>query len=806
MKFPGYFLIVQDFINWAKTHGCPVGPGRGSGAGSLVAYSLKITDLDPLKYALLFERFLNPERVSMPDFDVDFCQANRGRVIEYVREKYGAEAVSQIVTFGTMSSKAVIRDVGRVLELPFMLCDKLSKLIPLEANKPLSLEKAMETEPQIQELIEAEEADELIMLAKKLEDLTRGLGMHAGGVLIAPGKISDYSPVYQADESASPVSMYDKGDVEDVGLVKFDFLGLRNLTIIEMAQNNIKNTTGDIVDVGKIPLDDQAAYQIFRDANTTAVFQFESTGMKKMLKTAHTTKFEELIAFVSLYRPGPMDNIPDFVARMKGQEFQYIHPLLEGILAPTYGIMVYQEQVMQAAQIIGGYSLGGADLLRRAMGKKKPEEMVKHREIFAEGAAKQGISREKSDEIFNYMEKFAGYGFNKSHAAAYALISYQTAWLKAHYPAEFMAATMSSELDNTDQLKHFYDDCRANGIEFLPPDINESDYRFTPYPNMKIRYALGAIKGTGEAAVESIIAARQSGGKFTGLLDFCERVGKEHMNRRTLEALIRGGAFDSIEPNRAMLLANIDLAMNNADQKAANANQGGLFDMMEDAIEPVQLVDAPMWSESEKLAEEKTVIGFYLSGHPFGPYAQEVRQIAPTKLGRLKPQDSVRLAGFVTAVRTMMGKRGKIAFVSLEDLSGQIEIMVSGHTLENCADYLKSDQVLIIESKVSRDDYGGGDGLRIMANQVMTLQMARERYARSLSLALAPGHDITRLAAILTTHRLPDTSHIPLQLSYSNGKASGKLKIAPKWMVTPSTALFDELETLLGSRAVRVNW
>lgn len=525
-----------------------------------------------------------------------------------------------------------------------------------------------------------------------------------------------------------------------------------------------------------------------------------------MLKTAHTTKFEELIAFVSLYRPGPMDNIPDFVARMKGQEFQYIHPLLEGILAPTYGIMVYQEQVMQAAQIIGGYSLGGADLLRRAMGKKKPEEMVKHREIFAEGAAKQGISREKSDEIFNYMEKFAGYGFNKSHAAAYALISYQTAWLKAHYPAEFMAATMSSELDNTDQLKHFYDDCRANGIEFLPPDINESDYRFTPYPNMKIRYALGAIKGTGEAAVESIIAARQSGGKFTGLLDFCERVGKEHMNRRTLEALIRGGAFDSIEPNRAMLLANIDLAMNNADQKAANANQGGLFDMMEDAIEPVQLVDVPMWSESEKLAEEKTVIGFYLSGHPFGPYAQEVRQIAPTKLGRLKPQDSVRLAGFVTAVRTMMGKRGKIAFVSLEDLSGQIEIMVSGQTLENCSDYLKSDQVLIIESKVSRDDYGGGDGLRIMANQVMTLQMARERYARSLSLVLAPGHDIARLAAILTAHRMPDTSHIPLQLSYSNGKASGKLKIAPKWMVTPSTALFDELETLLGSRAVRVNW
>ncbi|WP_424034960.1 DNA polymerase III subunit alpha [Neisseria bacilliformis] len=804
MKFPGYFLIVQDFINWAKTHGCPVGPGRGSGAGSLVAYSLKITDLDPLKYALLFERFLNPERVSMPDFDVDFCQSNRGRVIEYVREKYGAEAVSQIVTFGTMSSKAVIRDVGRVLELPFMLCDKLSKLIPLEANKPLSLDKAMEAEPQIQEIIEAEEAEELITLAKKLEDLTRGLGMHAGGVLIAPGKISDYSPVYQADESASPVSMYDKGDVEDVGLVKFDFLGLRNLTIIEMAQNNIKNTTGDIVDVGKIPLDDQAAYKIFRDANTTAVFQFESAGMKKMLKTAHTTKFEELIAFVSLYRPGPMDNIPDFVARMKGQEFQYIHPLLEGILAPTYGIMVYQEQVMQAAQIIGGYSLGGADLLRRAMGKKKPEEMVKHREIFAEGAAKQGISREKSDEIFNYMEKFAGYGFNKSHAAAYALISYQTAWLKAHYPAEFMAATMSSELDNTDQLKHFYDDCRANGIEFLPPDINESDYRFTPYPNMKIRYALGAIKGTGEAAVESIIAARQSGGKFTGLLDFCERVGKDHMNRRTLEALIRGGAFDSIEPNRAMLMANIDLAMENADQKAANANQGGLFDMMDDVIEPVKLAPAPAWSESEKLAEEKTVIGFYLSGHPFAPYEQEIRRFAPVSLGRLKTQDSVRVAGFATGVRTMNGKSGRFAIVQLEDRSGFAEVSVSGELLEEARERLKADQILIAECRVSRSDYNGGE-LRIRANSIMTLPQAREKFARSLTLTATPEADIPALAALLAAAR-KHNGGIPLRLRYRNGGASGEIDLQNQWQIEARAELFEQLQSLLGEYGVSVGW
>ncbi|UOO81861.1 DNA polymerase III subunit alpha [Uruburuella testudinis] len=806
MGFPGYFLIVQDFINWAKENGCPVGPGRGSGAGSLVAYALKITDLDPLEYALLFERFLNPERVSMPDFDIDFCQSNRGRVIEYVREKYGADAVSQIVTFGTMSSKAVIRDVGRVLELPFGLCDKLSKLIPLEANRPVSLEKAMELEPEIQTLIENEDAGQLIDLAKRLEDLTRGLGMHAGGVLIAPGKISDFSPVYQADESASPVSMYDKGDVEDVGLVKFDFLGLRNLTIIEMAQNFIAATTGEKVDVNHIPLDDPAAYKVFSSANTTAVFQFESTGMKKMLQKAKPTKFEEIIAFVSLYRPGPMDLIPDFIDRMHGAKFEYLHPLLSDVLAPTYGIMVYQEQVMQAAQVIGGYTLGGADLLRRAMGKKKVEEMVKQRATFVAGAAEKGINQQKADEIFDYMEKFAGYGFNKSHAAAYSLVAYQTAWLKAHYPAEFMAATMSSELDNTDQLKLFYDDARANGIEFLPPDVNQSDYRFTPDSQRRIRYALGAVKGTGEGAVEAIVAARENGGPFKDLLDFCERVGKAHINKRTIESLIRGGAFDSIDPNRAKLIANIDLAISNAEQKAANANQGGLFDLMEDAIEPVQLADMPEWSESEKLAEEKQVLGFYLSGHPFGPFAQEVRQFAPMRLSKLKPQDHVRVAGFVTAVRTIMGKRGKIAFATLEDQSGQAEVLISGQVLEECTGRLKADQVLIMECKISRDDYNGGDALRIMANQVITLQNAREKYARGLNLSLKPEHDIRRLAELLSTYRQTGAGQIPIRISYSNPAAYGELKTAAKWAVTPKAELFDSLQQLLGERSISVTW
>ena len=806
MGFPGYFLIVQDFINWAKQNGCPVGPGRGSGAGSLVAYALKITDLDPLKYALLFERFLNPERVSMPDFDIDFCQANRGRVIEYVREKYGKEAVSQIVTFGTLSSKAVIRDVGRVLQLPFGLCDRLSKLVPVEANKPLGLQAALDAEPEIRTLIEAEEAEELLTLALKLEDLTRNLGMHAGGVLIAPGRIADFCGVYQADEHSSPVSMYDKGDVEEIGLVKFDFLGLRNLTIIEMAQQFIRQTRGEDIDVNRIALDDQAAYQIFRDANTTAVFQFESSGMKQMLKTAHTTKFEELIAFVSLYRPGPMENIPDFVARMKGAKFEYMHPLLEPVLEPTYGIMVYQEQVMQAAQVIGGYSLGGADLLRRAMGKKKPEEMVKHREIFAEGAAKQNIDRAKADEIFDYMEKFAGYGFNKSHAAAYAYVSYQTAWLKAHYPAEFMAATMSSELDNTDQLKVFFDDAQrpVNGIRFLPPDINQSFYRFIPNANNEIRYALGAIKGTGEAVVNQIVAEREANGAFTGLLDFCERMGK-HINRRSVEALIRGGAFDALEPNRAMLLANVDLALQNAEQKSQSANQGGLFDMFDDVIDDIQMQPAPAWSEAVQLAEEKTAIGFYLSGHPFSPYREEVRRVAPVSLAKLSEQDGTqRVAGFATSIRTIMTKRGKMLAIMLEDDESKQEVLVQGDILaELPREVLQADQILICDCRVYRNESGE---LRLNANTVRTLNQARVAYADCLTLTLQPAHDIDTLAQLLLPHtQMEEERRIGLRFRYQNERAYGELLPAPQWRIALTEPLLAALAHLLGDKAISID-
>lgn len=817
MGFSGYFLIVQDFIIWAKQNGCPVGPGRGSGAGSLVAYSLKITDLDPLKYALLFERFLNPERVSMPDFDIDFCQANRGRVIEYVREKYGKNAVSQIVTFGTLSSKAVIRDVGRVLQLPFGLCDRLSKLIPVQANKPLSLAEAIEAEPEISQLVREEEADVLMNLAMKLEDLTRNLGMHAGGVLIAPGKISDFCGVYQADESSSPVSMYDKGDVEEIGLVKFDFLGLRNLTIIEMTQSFIKQTTGKVIDVNEADVTDQATYQIFRDANTTAVFQFESTGMKKMLSQAKTTNLEELIAFVSLYRPGPMDLIPEFLERMKGAEFEYMHPLLKSVLEPTYGIMVYQEQVMQAAQVIGGYSLGGADLLRRAMGKKKPEEMAKHRDIFAQGAEKHGIDREKADEIFDYMEKFAGYGFNKSHAAAYAYVSFQTAWLKAHYPAEFMAATMSSELDNTDQLKIFYDDARhkLNGISFLPPDVNESFYRFIPNNKKQIRYALGALKGTGEAAVNAIVAARECGGKFKNLFDFCERVGKQHANRRVLEALINGGAFDSIEPNRAMLLANIDLALQHVAQKEENANQGGLFDELDSGQTQIEMTYVEPWPISQQLAEEKLSVGFYLSAHPFSPYEEEIRKIARQPLAKLSPtqyDETELVAGFVTSSRVINGKNGKFVVLQLEDTSGKQEISIRGELFDdlwqNSRETLATDQIVICQCSIREDKFSGSqNNLRLLAHSVQRLKEAQISLARALHIRLNEANQVMQLAEILRPHTQvnPNQHRIPVRLYYEDEHVRGELLTDGKWRVHLTAYWLDELQTWLGKNNVWID-
>ncbi|MDF0604215.1 DNA polymerase III subunit alpha [Neisseriaceae bacterium TC5R-5] len=813
MGFPGYFLIVADFIIWAKNNGCPVGPGRGSGAGSLVAYSLGITDIDPLAYALLFERFLNPERVSMPDFDIDFCQDNRYRVIEYVRQKYGAEAVSQIATFGTMASKAVVRDVGRVLDLPYTFCDGISKLIPAAPGKQYSLDDAVEMEPVLKTRLEnEEELRELWILAKKLEGLTRNIGMHAGGVLIAPGRITDFCPMYQASaDGAVPVSMLDKDDVEKVGLVKFDFLGLRNLTIIELAVRYIKTLDPSFTtDLNLLPFTDPAAYKVLQQANTTAVFQLESEGMKRLLEKLKPDRFEDIIAVLALYRPGPLGSgmVDDFILRKAGkQAVDYYHPDLQACLDPTYGVIVYQEQVMQISQIIGGYTLGGADMLRRAMGKKKPEEMAEHRGKIAQGAANKGYDPKLAEMLFDLMAKFAEYGFNKSHTAAYAVVSYQTAWLKAHHTAAFMAATMSSELDNTDQLKVFYDDSISskNNLSFLPPDVNHSFYRFVPVDRHHIRYALGAIKGTGESAVDHIVATREAGGPFTNLFDFCRRTDKKMVNKRVIESLIRAGAFDSIEPNRAKLFINVALAMSAAEQEHANANQGGLFDLFDDAAAPaVDMVDSRPWSDAVKLSEEKLAIGFYFSGHPFSAYEKEVRGFIKTSLARLSPRKEPQLlAGFVTGIRVKVGNRGKMAFVQLDDGSTKLEVSLFAESYEANRSRLKEDVVLVVEGKVSEDSFAGG--LRIIADKVYDLGEARSHFARSLSLQLTEQIDISTLKAQLHPFR-SEAAGCPVRIHYRNAEACGDLMLPPSWGVRLDDGLLIALKDWLGEKRVKVQW
>jgi len=818
MGFPGYFLIVADFIRWGKGNGVPVGPGRGSGAGSLVAFSLGITDLDPLRYALLFERFLNPERVSMPDFDIDFCQDNRWRVIEYVRDKYGHDAVSQIATFGTMSSKAVIRDVGRVLDMPYNFCDQLSKLIPVEQNKPLSLEKALEAEPQLkQRLEEEEEVRELFELARRLEDLTRNIGMHAGGVLIAPGKLTDYCPLYSADAGGSVVSQYDKGDVELVGLVKFDFLGLRNLTIIDLAVRYIEKLTGTLPDLNALTFDDPRAYQILKDANTTAIFQVESEGMKKLLKKLQPDRFEDIIAVLALYRPGPLGSgmVDDFILRKKGQQkIDYFHPDLKGCLEPTYGVIVYQEQVMQISQIIGGYTLGGADMLRRAMGKKKAEEMDKHRATIAEGAAKKGYDPELAKQLFDLMTKFAEYGFNKSHTAAYAVVTYQTAWLKAHHCAAFMAATMSSEMDNTDTVKVFYDDTLANGITVLGPDVNASEYRFVPVDRKTIRYGLGAVKGTGEQAVNVILKARESGGPFKDLFDFCERVDKRMVNRRTIEALIRAGAFDSLDDHRARLMASVGVAIEAAEQAERNAMQVSLFDVFAGDAEQdhsPQYVEVPRWKERQKLAEEKLALGFFFSGHPFNEVKQEVARFARRPLSQLEPRKEPQLlAGLVMGVRAKITSRGKMVFMLLDDGSAAQEVQIFSETLDTERDKIREDEVLIVEGKVQRDDFAGEGKVRVVAERLLTLAEARGRFARHLRLSLngqASGANasgaVQRLRSLLAPY-MP--GNCPVLLSYRNADAVCELTFGENCRVRLEDDLLMALGDWLSSENVRVDY
>ena len=744
MGFPGYFLIVGDFINWAKKNGCPVGPGRGSGAGSLVAYSLKITDLDPLQYNLLFERFLNPERVSMPDFDIDFCQANRDRVIDYVKDKYGRDAVSQIVTFGTMAARAAIRDVGRVLDMSYMFCDGISKLIPNKPGQHITIDGAIKAEPILAERLEKEdEVKTLLALAQKLEGMTRNVGMHAGGVLIAPGKLTDFCPLYQQPGSSSAVSQYDKDDVEAIGLVKFDFLGLATLTILELARDMIvkRHKGQENFAFENIPLNDVATYKLFADGRTESVFQFESRGMQGMLKDARPSRLEDLIALNALYRPGPMDLIPSFVARKHGREVvEYPHPLVEKVLSETYGIMVYQEQVMQTAQVLGGYSLGAADLLRRAMGKKKAEEMAEHREIFRKGAGVNGLSEEKADEVFDLMEKFAGYGFNKSHAAAYSLLAYHTGWLKVHFTAEFFCSNMTIEIDDTDKLKVLFEDALKFGMTFDPPDVNRGTHRFEPVSDKVIRYGLGAIKGTGQQAIDAIVKAREEGGLFTSLFDFCVRVDRSRLNKRTVEALVKAGAFDSLQRNRASLAASIDRAFDFSTAAAANANQGGLFDMMGDdahgsSTQEPELVDVLPWGVKEQLTHEKTAVGFYLSGHLFDAVEREVRLFAKRKIDELiDSREPQLLAGIVSDLRIINAQRGKLAIFKLDDKSAMMEATADEAMINANRHLFKDDELIIVMAKMQVDRFSGG--YRLSIQQVWDLPAARCRFGKFLRVSV----------------------------------------------------------------------
>jgi len=811
MGYAGYFLIVADFISWARSNGVPVGPGRGSGAGSLVAYALGITDLDPLKYDLLFERFLNPERVSMPDFDIDFCQDGRDRVIDYVRKKYGEDSVSQIATFGTMAARAVLRDTGRVLDLGYNFCDQIAKLVPVQPGKNITLQDAREMEPLLaQREKKEEEVRDLLELAGKLEGLTRNVGMHAGGVLIAPGKLTDFCPLYAAEGATHVISQLDKDDVEAIGLVKFDFLGLTTLTVLDWAERYVRTMGQKDFSIEALPLDDKAAYAMLASGNATGVFQFESRGMRDLLKQAPPTRFEDVIALVALYRPGPMELIPEYILCKQGKKrVDFVDPRLEPILAPTYGIMVYQEQVMQIAQVIGGYSLGAADLLRRAMGKKKAEEMAEHRDIFVAGAEKNGLQRNRAMQLFDLMEKFAGYGFNKSHAAAYALLAYQTAYMKTHHASAFMAANMSAVMDDTDKVRQFRDDALANGLSVLPPDINASGYRFVPVDLKTVRYGLGAVRGTGRSAIDSIVEARKAGA-FTDLFDFCRRVDKRLVNRRCIEALVRAGAFDGVNANRASLLASAGRAIEAAEQAERASSQNSLFGESDPAhTAGLVLVDARRWDLKQHLTEEKAALGYCLSGHLFSVYERELANFPRTPLARLSAAgERVWIAGVVSAARVQMTRRGRMMMVMLDDGTAQLELSVFNELFEKHRDKIKEDRLLVVQGKVQRDEFI--NGLRVTAEDVLDLAAMRARFSARLRIAMNGGtdkvRDPKRLMDLLAPYRAAGESGCPVLVHYENDGASCDVALGEAWRVRPDDLLLGELSSWLSPEAVQFQY
>ncbi|KFI11418.1 DNA polymerase III subunit alpha [Vibrio coralliilyticus] len=824
MGFPGYFLIVMEFIQWSKDNDIPVGPGRGSGAGSLVAYALKITDLDPLEYDLLFERFLNPERVSMPDFDVDFCMDKRDQVIDHVAEMYGRDAVSQIITFGTMAAKAVIRDVGRVLGHPFGFVDRISKLVPPDPG--MTLEKAFKAEPALPELYEAdEEVKELIDMCRILEGCTRNAGKHAGGVVISPTTITDFAPIYADAEGHFPVTQFDKNDVETAGLVKFDFLGLRTLTIIDWALGlinpRLEREGKDPVRIESIPLDDAASFRLLQNSETTAVFQLESRGMKELIKRLQPDCFEDIIALVALFRPGPLQSgmVDNFIDRKHGREAisypdeKWQHESLKEILDPTYGIILYQEQVMQIAQVLSGYTLGGADMLRRAMGKKKPEEMAKQRATFEDGAVKNGVDGELAMKIFDLVEKFAGYGFNKSHSAAYALVSYQTLWLKMHYPAEFMAAVMTADMDNTEKVVGLVDECFRMKLKVLPPDINAGLYRFNVDENGAIVYGIGAIKGVGEGPIEAILEARNKGGHFKDLFDFCARIDLKKVNKRVIEKLIYAGALDRLGPHRAAMMASLNDAVKAASQyhQAEAFGQSDLFGVLTEAPEEVEhkYTKVPAWPEKVWLEGERDTLGLYLTGHPINAYIKELGKYTSCRLKDATPtrrDQSVTVAGLVIAARVMTTKRGtRIGIMTLDDRSGRMEVMLFSDALDRYAELLEQDKILVVSGQVSFDDFNGG--LKMSAREVMDLGTAREKYARGLSVSIEQSQIddqfFERFSKILEPYK---AGTVPVHIYYQRSDARARLTLGTEWRVTPSDELIDNLKQLLGKSQVELEF
>jgi len=820
MGFPGYFLIVADFIRWAKDNGIPVGPGRGSGAGSLVAYALGITELDPIRYELLFERFLNPERISLPDFDVDFCMDRRDEVIDYVSLRYGRDHVSQIITFGTMAAKAVVRDVGRVLGHPYGYVDQIAKLIPFELN--MTLDRALSEEAALrQRYDEEEEVTLLIDLARKLEGLVRNAGKHAGGIIIAKNPLTDYMPLYCEQGTNVTSTQFDMGDAEAIGLVKFDFLGLRTLTIIDNAIKDANEVLiGDAEDkivLARIPIDDQATLKLIQNTDTTAIFQLESDGMRKLIKRLHPDNFSDLIALVALFRPGPMNMVDDFVERKHGQaKLDYLHPTLEHILKPTYGVILYQEQVMQIAQELAGYTLGSADILRRAMGKKKPEEMAKQRSIFVEGAIANGVSNKLATYIFDLMEKFAGYGFNKSHSAAYALLAYQTAWLKAHYPAAFMAAVLSSDMDNTDKIVTLREELRRMKINLLPPSVNESDYKFNVIDAVSIRFGLGAIKGVGRSAIEHILSDRQSNGSFKDLFELCKRVDIRKVNKRVLEALIRSGAVDDLGPGRSSLMTSLARAMQLAEQHLTNLNTGqddmfglelattGETSGPEDSDPGSQFIRVDDWSEQERLTGEKETLGFYLEGHPITRYQHELAAIITTQLRDIKP-GRVIVAGYIENIRTRAGMRGRMAEIRLDDRTARVNLTLFTEVYQKYRAMLITDKLIIARGEALEDDYFD-IGYYIKVDSIYSLNDIRNNCARlklSLNKNMLENGTIGEIKDLLQPYT---NNSRPVIIEYDNGNISGQLDLGEKWKIEINEKLIDDLELLIGEDNVKLDY